>query len=226
MNRRKTVFSAVPALGLVAALMAVPAAAAPSQAAPHAAPRHHATSTYAGSPAQEAANKAFFAAVMKSVQAKQATHPGLQTVTITYDASQAPSFASEIAQSAQIWNDSVGNVQLSESSGNADFAYYEGDDPQGSYADTDGHGQGYIFLDYAQNQEYYSVRVTAHETGHVLGLPDDYSGPCSELMSGGGPGPSCTNPNPDAQERSTVEYLWQNGLAGVTDRAPIFRTIR
>ena len=38
--------------------------------------------------------------------------------------------------------------------------------------------------------------------GHDLGLPDDYSGPCSELMSGGGPGTSCTNSYPDSTEIS------------------------
>ncbi|KPC94728.1 ABC transporter substrate-binding protein, partial [Streptomyces sp. NRRL F-6602] len=57
------------------------------------------------------------------------------------------------------------------------------------------------------------TRVTTHETGHVLGLPDTYSGPCSQLMSGGGPGPSCTNAQPDSAERSRVEQLWANGLA-------------
>lgn len=66
---------------------------------------------------------------------------------------------------------------------------------------------------------YDSTRVTAHETGHVLGLPDHYSGPCSELMSGGGPGPSCTNAVPNATERSRVNRLWVNGLAAAMDRA-------
>ncbi len=47
----------------------------------------------------------------------------------------------------------------------------------------------------------------------MLGLPDHYSGPCSELMSGGGPGPSCTNRYPNATERARVNQLWANGLA-------------
>ena len=101
---------------------------------------------------------------------------------------------------------------------NYDFYYTEGNDPRGSYASTDGHGSGYIFLDYAQAQQYDPTRITAHETGHVLGLPDHYSGPCSELMSGGGPGPSCTNPNPDANERARVNQLWANGLTSLGPR--------
>ena len=163
----------------------------------------------AGSGENAAANKAFYEAVQRSVAKKRAASPGLATITVVYDASQAPTFASEITGSAQIWNNAVQNVQLA-SGGNADFSYYEGNDPSGSYASTDGQGHGYIFLDYAQNQQYYSLRVVAHETGHVLGLPDHYSGPCSELMSGGGPGTSCRNTEPDQQERSRVDSLWSN----------------
>ncbi|MFD7413726.1 snapalysin [Kitasatospora purpeofusca] len=205
------------ALGIALALgtAALPAAAT---AAPVTAPGPAAVHGYAPGAAAKSTGKAddraFYEAVMKSARAKQAATPYLRAVVVTYDASNAPSFAAEIARSAQIWNGSVANVRLQEGSG-ADFDYYEGDDPDnGSYASTDGHGRGYIFLDYTQNQQYSSVRVTAHETGHVLGLPDHYSGPCSELMSGGGPGPSCTNAYPNSAERSRVNSLWRNGLAG------------
>lgn len=135
-----------------------------------------------------------------------------QATTVYYDVSGAPSFASEIRAGAANWNASVSNVQLVENSSAATLDFYEGSDPQGSYAYTDGHGNGYIFIDYSQAEQYYTVRITAHETGHVLGLPDHYSGPCSELMSGGGPGPSCTNAYPDSNERSQVNQLWANGL--------------
>ncbi|MFB9516335.1 snapalysin [Streptomyces purpureus] len=196
------------ALGLaMAALGAVPATAAPAPA-----PAATTVAAYAGSAENAQANKAFFEAVMKSVAEKRAANPRALAVTVVYSAANAPSFRTQIARSTQIWNSSVSNVKLQEGS-NPDFRYYEGNDSRGSYASTDGHGRGYIFLDYRQNQQYNSTRVTAHETGHVLGLPDHYSGPCSELMSGGGPGTSCQNAQPNAAERSRVDYLWRNGLA-------------
>ncbi|NIK54392.1 snapalysin [Kribbella shirazensis] len=208
--------------GLAAAALAVPAlAASPSTAAPATDSTVATVSTattraaYVGSPQDEAATKAFYDAVMKSARAKMAQQAKagrkVTAVTVTY-AVDAPTFASQISSSTQIWNSSVSNVKLVEGS-SYDFYYTEGNDPRGSYASTDGHGSGYIFLDYAQSREYDPTRITAHETGHVLGLPDHYSGPCSELMSGGGPGPSCTNAYPDATERAKVDQLWSNGKA-------------
>ncbi|MFD7707072.1 snapalysin [Streptomyces sp. NPDC059785] len=211
MSLSRTLFAATAGLGLAAtALGAVPASAAPAPAAPYAA--------YNGSAEEAKANQAFFEAVIKSVAEKRAANPKAAVVTVVYNASSAPTFASQIAASASIWNSSVSNVKL-QSGSNADFRYYEGNDSRGSYASTNGHGSGYIFLDYAQNRQYNSTRVTAHETGHVLGLPDHYSGPCSELMSGGGPGTSCTNAYPNAAERSRVNQLWANGFAAALDKA-------
>ncbi|MFF9676211.1 snapalysin [Streptomyces eurythermus] len=200
------------ALGLGLASAALGTASPVSAQDTAAAPARTVAAGYVGS-AEDAGTKAFFDAVMKSVAKRQAEQPSLKAVTVYYNASQAPSFRTQISSSASIWNSSVSNVKLQATSSGGDFAYYEGSDSRGSYASTDGHGRGYIFLDYAQNQQYDSIRVTAHETGHVLGLPDHYSGPCSELMSGGGPGPSCTNRYPNATERSRVNQLWAYGLA-------------
>ncbi|MEW2631079.1 snapalysin [Streptomyces sp. NPDC048389] len=212
MRHLRALISAALGLGLAAALGTVPATAAdsPGTAVTSSSPASYAA--YEGSAQDARATRAFFDAVVKSVAEKRAATPGAQAVTVVYNASNAPGFRTQISRSTQIWNSSVSNVRLVEGSG-ADFAYYEGNDPRGSYASTDGHGRGYIFLDYRQNQRYNSTRVTAHETGHVLGLPDRYSGPCSELMSGGGPGTSCQNAYPDSQERARVDQLWAYGLA-------------
>ena len=77
----------------------------------------------------------------------------------------------------------------------------------------------YILIDYDQATQYDPLRIVAHETGHDLGLPDHYSGPCSELMSGGGPGPSCTNPYPNSTESNQVDALWANGFAAAFSKA-------
>jgi snapalysin len=208
---------ALTTLAVLATAIAAPVASADAAPAPQAAPTT--VSSYAGSPQDQAANQAFYDAVMKSALAQQAkaakAGQKLAAVTVRYRVS-APSFRSQISRSTQIWNSSVSNVQLVESTGSYDFYYTEGNDSRGSYASTNGHGRGYIFLDYRQAQQYDPTRITAHETGHVLGLPDHYSGPCSELMSGGGPGPSCTNPNPNSTERSRVNQLWANGKTGPT----------
>lgn len=217
MKLSKRLVSLALGVGLASAGLAATAVPATAQNTP-AAGTPSSWAAYANSAENDAANKAFFDAVLKSVAEKRAAHPDLAAVTITYDASEAPTFASQISSAAQIWNGSVSNVRLASGGSNADFAYYEGSDPLGSYASTDGHGNGYVFLDYAQNQEYDSVRVTAHETGHVLGLPDHYEGPCSELMSGGGPGTSCTNRYPNATESARVDQLWANGFAKALDK--------
>ncbi|MEU6373684.1 snapalysin [Streptomyces sp. NPDC046909] len=210
---RKSFMTAAVAVGLSLATLglgtAVPASAAP------------AVGYTSRSTSSADATDAFFQAVLKSVAEKRAANPSsAAAVTVVYDASRAPTFSAQIAASTRIWNSAVSNVKLqSGSASSADFSYREGNDPNGSYASTDGHGSGYIFLDYQQNQQYNSTRVTAHETGHVLGLPDHYSGPCSELMSGGGPGTSCTNAQPNSAERSRVNQLWANGLAAAMDKA-------
>lgn len=132
--------------------------------------------------------------------------------TLYYDSSGAPDYLAQIDQAAANWNKSVDDVKLA-SGGSATIVFHETHDGSGSYTQTDGHGHGDVYIDAQQvAQGFDPTRIAAHEIGHNLGLPDDYTGPCSELMSGHGPGTSCTNALPDANEIAQVEQNWANGF--------------
>lgn len=171
-------------------------------------------SGYTPGSADAAQNARLQAQLTKALGQKgPAAAPAAAAATVYYSTASAPTFRTEIRQGAANWNNSVTSVKLVEDSTRATLTYREGNDPRGSYYSGNGHGGGLIFLDIQQMGVYAKVRVTAHETGHALGLPDHYSGPCSELMSGGGPGPSCTNALPNSQERRKVNRIWANGFA-------------
>ncbi|NBH10767.1 snapalysin family zinc-dependent metalloprotease [Amycolatopsis sp. SID8362] len=157
--------------------------------------------------------------------ASAATEQEAAVTTVYYSTASAPTFRSVINAGAANWNNSVTNVRLVERNSGASLRYTEGNDPRGSYASTNGHGSGTIFIDYTQARQYSPTRIAAHETGHALGLPDHYSGPCSELMSGGGPGPSCTNAFPNSTERSRVNQLWANGLVATNASERVYETV-
>ncbi len=115
-------------------------------------------------------------------------------MTVYYNASQAPSFRSQISSAASIWNSSESNVKLQEASSGADFSYYEGNDPRGSYASTDGHGS-WLRLPRLHPEPAVRLGPRRHPRDRARTGPElhDYNGLCSELMSGGSAGPSCTN---------------------------------
>ncbi|GAA2453832.1 snapalysin family zinc-dependent metalloprotease [Streptomyces mauvecolor] len=138
-------------------------------------------------------------------------------VTLTYDAGAAGPWAASIDQAVRNWNDAVHNVRLEPASspGSADYVYEATSGwPQATLGPVFPGGSGDVQLGrQAVDEGYDATRITAHETGHILGLPDDYSGPCSALMSGHGPGTSCTNATPDTAEAAQVDSNYAAGTA-------------
>ncbi|MEU8971122.1 snapalysin family zinc-dependent metalloprotease [Streptomyces monashensis] len=151
--------------------------------------------------------------------ARPAPHATSAVVTLTYDASNAGQWAGAVQQAVQNWNDAVHNVRLEPAGnpGSADYVYEATSGwPQTTLGPIFPGGSGDVQLgQQAVDEGYDATRITAHETGHVLGLPDDYSGPCSELMSGHGPGTSCTNAKPDAAEAAQVDQNYASGASAM-----------
>lgn len=147
--------------------------------------------------------------------------PGASAAAVTtvyYTSSGAPDYLAQIDQGAANWNAAVDDVKLVKKDTGGTVVFHESHSG-GSYTRTDGHGNGDIYLDTSQVAEGYDpTRIAAHELGHDLGLPDHYEGPCSELMSGHGPGTSCTNAKPSPAEADQVEQLWATGFGA--DAAP------
>lgn len=152
--------------------------------------------------------------------AHSSPHATSAVVTLTYDASNAGQWAGSINQAVQIWNSALHNVHLAPASSpsSADYVYDATSGwPQTTLGPIFPSGRsGEVQLGQeAVDEGYDMVRITAHETGHIFGLPDTYSGPCSQIMSGHGPGTSCTNPKPDATEAAQVDRNYASGVAAV-----------
>ncbi|WP_405864600.1 snapalysin family zinc-dependent metalloprotease [Streptomyces sp. NBC_00005] len=151
--------------------------------------------------------------------ARSAPHAPPAVVTLTYDASDAGQWEGPIKQAVQNWNDAVHNVRLEPAStpSSADYIYEATSGwPQTTLGPIFPDGYGDVQLGrQAVDEGYDAIRIAVHETGHILGLPDDYSGPCSEVMSGHGPGTSCTNAKPDAAEAAQVDKNYADGTPAV-----------
>ncbi|RJQ82318.1 snapalysin family zinc-dependent metalloprotease [Pseudonocardiaceae bacterium YIM PH 21723] len=146
--------------------------------------------------------------------------PASAAGTVCVDSSRSGQYSSQVGQAIQVWNQSVRNVQFRAGCSGGIAIITVGQISGGSQYRGDMRGHGTIYIDISQvNQGYLPLRVVAHEMGHSLGLYDNYSGPCSELMSGGGPGTSCRNYTPNAAERSRVNQIWAGRALSGTENA-------
>ncbi|MGK5496777.1 snapalysin family zinc-dependent metalloprotease [Streptomyces sp. URMC 125] len=125
---------------------------------------------------------------------------------LTYDASASAEFRAAVDRGAAIWNESVDGVELRPVAAGqrANIRILADNGWPRAYTTTLGNGTVYIGRQ-AVGQGYDTIRISSHELGHILGLPDRKPGPCSSLMSGSTAGTSCRNPYPNAAERAEVE---------------------
>ncbi|WP_243740525.1 snapalysin family zinc-dependent metalloprotease [Streptomyces sp. 8K308] len=138
----------------------------------------------------------------------------LVATVLTYDASGSAEFASAVASGAAIWNESVTSVDLVPVQPGQRANIRIVADNGWPRAQTTSLGNGTVWMGrQAVDQGYNTVRIAAHELGHILGLPDIKPGPCSSLMSGSTAGVSCTNASPNSSERSRVESAFGGSLA-------------
>ncbi|MEU5073963.1 snapalysin family zinc-dependent metalloprotease [Streptomyces asoensis] len=140
---------------------------------------------------------------------------------LTYDAGGSAEFRGAIDRGAAIWNESVDAVELRPvaTGQRANIRVLADNGWPRALPTTLGNGTVYIGRE-AVNEGYDTVRISAHELGHILGLPDRKPGPCSSLMSGSSAGTACTNPYPNSAEKSAVEGNFGGALVG---RAPAVR---
>ncbi|MFG2679754.1 snapalysin family zinc-dependent metalloprotease [Streptomyces sp. NPDC048392] len=125
---------------------------------------------------------------------------------LTYDASGSAEFRSAVDRGAAIWNESVDGAELRPAAAGQRANIRILADDGWPRALTTSLGNGTVWIGrQAVNEGYDTVRISSHELGHILGLPDRKPGPCSSLMSGSSAGVPCTKPYPNTAEKAEVE---------------------
>jgi snapalysin len=150
---------------------------------------------------------------------------GVAVVTITYSDARAGEFKDAVARGVAIWNASVTNVRIQKAATGtrADVQVIADDGwPRATLGPVRPGGSGTVWFGrQAVTDGYNTVRIASHEFGHILGLPDRKPGPCTSLMSGSSAGVACTNPNPNATERSRVQSLYAGSIAPHADAGKV-----
>jgi snapalysin len=153
-------------------------------------------------------------AALVGAQSVEAAPAHAAARVLYYDASQAQEFVSVVNQAATLWNGKVTNVRLAPvtSGHTTNIRVYADDGWPRTYTTSLGNGRWYMGRE-AVDEGYYQLRIATHEFGHILGLPDNRTGLCRDLMSGSSAPVSCTNANPSATEAAQVQRNFASGLA-------------
>ncbi|WP_030754998.1 snapalysin family zinc-dependent metalloprotease [Streptomyces sp. NRRL F-5135] len=141
---------------------------------------------------------------------------------VTYDASGSAEFRSAVDRGAAIWNESVDAVELRPAAAGqrANIRVLADNGWPRAITTTLGNGTVYIGRQ-AVDEGHNTIRISAHELGHILGLPDRKPGPCSSLMSGASAGTTCTNAYPNAAEKAEVEGYFGGSFARTSGAVPL-----
>ncbi|HEX3781525.1 MAG TPA: snapalysin family zinc-dependent metalloprotease [Pseudonocardiaceae bacterium] len=140
----------------------------------------------------------------------QPAKPAAATV-VYYDNEAGSAWSAAVGTAVANWNSALHNVQFAAGDSSDSTVTLEADSgwPE---TETDQPGSGTVYLgEEAVSEGYDRTRITAHELGHILGLPDNYDGDCSILMSGHSAGTSCTNAHPGPDEVSQVDQIFAGG---------------
>lgn len=141
---------------------------------------------------------------------------------VTYDASGSAEFRSAVDRGAAIWNESVDAVELRPVASGQSANIRVLADNGWPRALTTSLGNGTVWIGrQAVNEGHNTIRISSHEFGHILGLPDRKPGPCTSLMSGSSAGTSCTNAYPNATEKSQVEGYFGGRFAPKAGAVPL-----
>ncbi|WP_066944030.1 snapalysin family zinc-dependent metalloprotease [Streptomyces lushanensis] len=141
---------------------------------------------------------------------------------VTYDASGSAEFRSAVDRGAAIWNESVDAVELRPAATGQRANIRVLADNGWPRAITTSLGNGTVYIGrQAVTEGHNTIRISSHELGHILGLPDRKPGPCSSLMSGSSAGTSCTNAYPNATEKAEVERYFGGAFAATAPAVPL-----
>lgn len=123
-----------------------------------------------------------------------------------YDASRAAEFVNVVHQGATNWNSKLTNVQLRPAPAGvrANITVLADNGWPRAITTSLGNGRWYMGRQ-AVVDGHYPPRISTHEFGHLLGLPDRRTGRCTDLMSGASAGTSCRNPLPSAAEAAEAD---------------------